>query len=76
MAMYVSINGHTIRANAVHGTDNPPIRVARGKHDRKPVYASEIEISGPCRLVYSPDKPVLKCGARLVLEADDVRIVR
>ena len=76
MTSYVSINGHIIRSNAKNGTDEPPIRIAVGKNDRKPRYAREIEISGPSRLIYSADKPFLKCGARLVIEAADVRIVR
>jgi hypothetical protein len=78
MTEYVSINGGTIRKNAILGTDDPPIRVARTKSDQKPRYASEIEITGKCRLVYSPKKPILKCGARLVLEAADgsVKILR
>ena len=73
---YVSINGHTIRANAVRGTDEPPIRIARTKSDTSPVYASEIDIIGPARLVYSPRKARIKCGARLVLECADVVVVR
>lgn len=73
---YVSINGHTIRRNATHGTDDPPIRIARIKSDPDPVYASEIDIIGPARLVYSPTKPRIKCGARLVLECADVVVVR
>lgn len=76
MTTYVSINGHVIRSNAKRGTDEPPIRVATSKSDRAPIYASEIEIDGPSRLVYSPAKPFLKCGARLVIEAETVRIVR
>ncbi len=27
------------------------------------------------RLVYSPDKPILNCGARLVLECDEVKVL-
>lgn len=78
MTEYVSINAHVIRANAKHGTNDPPIRIARSRNDRAPRYAREIEILGPCRLVYSPAAPVLKCGARLVLEAPDgaVEVVR
>ncbi len=53
---YVSINGHTIRANAKHGTDEPPIRIARSRSDRKPIYAHEIALEGPSRLIYSPHK--------------------
>lgn len=74
--LYVSINGQTVRSNARRGTNEPPIRIATSKNDRKPRYAHEIEISGPSRLIYSPDKPVLKCGARLVIEAEQVSIVR
>jgi hypothetical protein len=38
-------------------------------------YAHQVEIDGPSRLVYSPDKP-LGCGARVWLETTSpVRIV-
>jgi hypothetical protein len=29
---------------------------------------NSVEIQGPSKLVYSPHKPILSCGARLVLE--------
>lgn len=73
---YVSINGHTIRRNAKNGTDEPPIRIATRRNDTKPIYAREIEIVGRARLVYQPEAPIMKCGARLVLIADDVKVVR
>jgi hypothetical protein len=73
---YVSINGHTIRHNAVTGSRNPPIRIARSKSDPKPVYCRELKIKGQARLVYSPSKPIMRCGARLVLVCDDVQVVR
>lgn len=73
---YVSINGHTIRRNAVLGMSDAPIRIARTKSDRKPAYASEVEIIGPARLVYDPCKKLLHCGARMVLECADVKVVR
>lgn len=78
MTEYVSINGHVIRANAKNGTNAPPIRVARSKSDAKPRYAHEIKITGPSRLRYTPKGAIIKCGARLVIEAPDgsVRIVR
>lgn len=76
MTKYVSINSHTIKANAKNGTEDPPIRIARSRSDRKPTYASAIEIVGKAQLVYTPEKPFMKCGARLVLVADDVKIVR
>jgi hypothetical protein len=74
---YVSINGHTIRHNAVAGTADAPIRIARTRSDAKPTYASEIEIiGGPARLIYDPGKRIMRCGARLVLVCDDVRVIR
>jgi hypothetical protein len=79
MPAYISINGHTIRKNAVQGTDEPPIRIARTKSDQRPVYAHEVRIEGPSTLVYSPEKAIIRCGARLALvvpEYGDVKIVR
>ncbi len=73
---FVSINAHTIRANAKNGTDDPPIRIARTKSDSKPTYAREIEIIGPAKLVYEADKPLIRCGARMVLVAKDVKVLR
>lgn len=77
MTTYISINGQTIRSNAITGKDDPPIRIARVKSDPSPRYAREIAIDGPSHLVYSPGKPIIRCGARLVLVTDaPVRIVR
>lgn len=78
MTEYVSINAGTIRKNAISGANEPPIRVAKSRNDQRPRYAHSIEIEGKCRLTYRPKRPILKCGARLVIEAEDgaVRIVR
>lgn len=75
---FISINGQTIRKNAVTGSKEPPIRIGRSQSDSKPRYAHEITITGPSQLIYSPDEPIIRCGARLALVAayDDVRIVR
>jgi hypothetical protein len=72
---YVSINGHTIRANARTGDHDPPIRIAKSHSDKKPVYASEIEIIGPAKLIYGGGR-ILACGARLVLECENVKVLR
>ena len=32
-------------------------------------YAHSVDISGPCRVVYSPDKP-LSCGAKVWIETE------
>lgn len=73
---YVSINGHTIRKNAVTGSRDAPIRIARTKSDKAPTYAHEVEVIGKARLVYQPESPIMRCGARLVLVADDVKVIR
>lgn len=70
MIARVNVNVHKIRANRKNGTDDPPIRIERG---RKVTYAREVEIVNG-RLVYAPDKP-LGCGARVYLEAEDVRVI-
>jgi hypothetical protein len=68
---FVSINGHTIRKRG-----DQPIRIAKSRSDQKPVYANEVEIVGPARLVYDRDNSIMRCGARLVLECADVKVVR
>lgn len=73
---YVSINGHRIRSNSKHGYRDPPIRIAKSRYDSKPIYASEIEIIGNSKLIYQPDKPIMKCGARMVLVCDDVNVIK
>lgn len=76
MTTYISVNRQTIAHNRKHGTDDPPLRIAKGKHGN-PVYAREIEIVGPSRVVYDPVKPILKCGARLAIATEsEVRVVR
>ena len=57
---------HVIRANRKNGETNPPITVKRGQRN---TYARTVEIMGPSRLVYRPNKP-LSCGARLWLETE------
>jgi hypothetical protein len=44
----------------------PPIIIRQG---RKRQYANTVEITGPCRIVYSPHKP-LSCGARVWIETN------
>lgn len=73
---YISVNAHTIRKNAIHGTNEPPIRIARTRSDKMPKYAHEVELIGKSKLVYDAKKKILACGARLVLIADDVKIIR
>jgi len=72
MTTYISINSHIIRKNVKDGENAPPIRIAKSKHDKSPIYAHEVSIDGPSKLLYDPDKKILNCGARLVLETEYV----
>ncbi len=71
MTVQVHVNVHIIRANAKHGKTDAPITIRRGKTIER---AHEVELVGPCRVVYRPDKP-LKCGAKVWIEAKDARVV-
>ena len=76
MTIYISVNRHTIAKNRKHGTKEPPLRIAKGRNG-KPIYASEVEWSGPARVVYDEENPILKCGARLAIVVEgDVKVVR
>jgi hypothetical protein len=62
----IHVNQHVIRSNRKTGARQPVLTVKSGKTNR---YAHAVEIHGPCRVVYSPDKP-LACGAVCWLETE------
>ena len=57
---------HHIRYNKKLGTNKAVIPVKTYKSND---YCHEAIIDGPCRVVYSPDKP-LSCGARVWIETE------
>ena len=61
----IHVHMHVIRKNRKEGPADPPIavKVGREKH-----YGSQVFIGGSSWLKYSADKPLLPCGARLILE--------
>jgi len=68
----VHVNRKVIANNKKSGRRDPCITVKKGRTN---VYASEVVIDGPCRIVYRPDKP-LGCGATVFIETDsEVRYV-
>lgn len=81
MGHLITINGHTIRRNAVHGSNEPPVRLARTKSGGGE-YASEVAICDKdgvevARLIYQPHNPIMSCGARLVLTTEyDAQVIR
>ena len=72
MKKRIHVNQHKIRSNAKHGTDDPVITVKTYKSNE---YGSNVEIEGPSKVIYSPNKP-LGCGAKVWIETDsDVKII-
>ena len=70
----IHVNMHKIRANKKHGTNEPVITVKEG---RKNTYGHEVEILGPSKVIYGGnDKPILPCGARVVIETNSEVIIK
>ena len=66
MKTIIHVNQHVIKANAKTGATDPVLTVKTYKEN---IYAHEVEIKGPSRVVYSPDKP-LSCGAKVWIETE------
>lgn len=66
MKARIHVNQHKIRSNYKHGLNEPVITIKRGG---KTIACNAVAFDGPCRIVYSPDKP-LSCGARVWIETE------
>lgn len=64
MKTIIHVNQHIIRKNLKNKENNPVLTVKTHKSN---TYAHTVEIQGPSRVVYSPNKP-LSCGARVWIE--------
>tara|TARA_X000001388_G_scaffold21957_1_gene14945 strand:- start:182 stop:445 length:264 start_codon:yes stop_codon:yes gene_type:complete len=65
---YIHVNQHKIRANKKNGTNEPVITVKQGRTN---TYCHEVKITGEVTVKYGGnDKPLLPCGARVVIETD------
>ena len=69
----VNVNRHTIDRNRKQGTNEPVVRVSRGKSG-KAEYGNEVAILDAtgeevARFIYDPNEALVACGARLVLVA-------
>ena len=62
----IHVNQHKIRSNKKHNLNEPVITVKTSKSN---TYAHEVEVLGPSKIIYSPDKP-LSCGARVWIETE------
>lgn len=68
----IHINRNIIQQNAKHSNSEPVVRV---EENGKVQYCMEVEIKGPSRMIYRPDKP-RPCGAKLWIETDvDVEMI-
>lgn len=58
------------------GKREPVVRFQKGKYG-EPTYAFEVELPAGSRVIYSPDEPILPCGARLVIASEEApRVIR
>lgn len=64
MKTIVHVNQHRIRSNRKNGENEPVLTCKTYKSN---TYGHEVEIDGPCRIVYRPDNP-LGCGAHVWIE--------
>ena len=73
MKTIIHVNQHVVKQNGKTGERNACLTIKTYKSN---IYASEIMIDGPSRIVYSPDKP-LSCGAKVWIETmSEVKIVK
>ena len=73
MRTIIHVNQHVIKANRKNGVNNPVLTVKTYKENK---YAHNVEISGPSKIIYSPDKP-LSCGAHVWIETyNEVTIIK
>ena len=73
MKKIIHVNQHVIKANRKNGVDNPVLTIKTYKDN---IYAHEVEVLGPSKIMYSPDKP-LSCGAHVWIETQaDVLIIK
>ena len=66
MKTRIHVNQHKIRSNKKNNLNEPVITVKTSKSN---TYAHNVDILGPAKLIYSPDKP-LSCGAKVWIETE------
>ena len=71
MKTKIHINQHVIKSNHKNNKKDPVITVKTYKSNN---YGHQVDILGPSKVIYSPDKP-LSCGAKVWIETDSEVIV-
>tara|TARA_R110000824_G_scaffold190282_4_gene371783 strand:+ start:2525 stop:2746 length:222 start_codon:yes stop_codon:yes gene_type:complete len=73
MKTIIHVNQHIIKKNRKTGDREPVLTVKTYKSND---YATEVEVCGPCKVIYRPDKP-LSCGAVCWVETEDeIRVIQ
>ena len=73
MKTIIHVNQHIVKSNRKEGREEPVLTIKTYKDN---IYAHEVQIDGPSKVVYSPDKP-LSCGAHVWIETQgEVKIIR
>ena len=73
MSKFIHVNQGNIKSNLKTkrtGRDQPLQPVITIKEGRTNVYCNAVAILGPSKVIYGHDKPLLSCGARVVIETD------
>ena len=71
MKTKIHINQHVIKANHKNNKRDPVITIKTYNSNN---YGHQVDILGPSKVIYSPDKP-LSCGAKVWIETDSEVIV-
>ena len=67
MKTIVHVNQHVIKSNRAKNENKPVLTCKTYKTN---IYAQEVLLKGPCRVVYRPNAP-LSCGAQVWIETDE-----
>ena len=67
MKTRIHVNQHKIRSNKKYNLNDPVITVKTSKSN---TYAHEVDVLGPSKIIYRPDKP-LSCGAKVWIETEE-----
>ena len=67
MKKRIHVNQHKIKSNKKYNLNEPVITVKTSKSN---TYAHEVDVLGPSKIIYRPDKP-LSCGAKVWIETEE-----
>ena len=71
MKTRIHVNQHKIKSNKKNNLSEPVITVKTSKSN---TYAHKVDILGPAKVIYSPNKP-LSCGAKVWIETESEVII-